>query len=197
MSEDSRYLRTERYLKRAFGLALERQPIEKVLVTNVVRDAEVSKAAFYLHYRDIYDLAGSYVVDLAQSDAGLMDFLQLYFSDPERFVARFFSFMAERQDRMDLLEDNGLLQRYSDALADAVAKRLGEYHYASSEQDGGAVVVYSLAGLIAIALKFAPESKGLAKALADLIATANRQAELAAKESLAAAIKQLDSDSLE
>ncbi|MEI3376354.1 MAG: TetR/AcrR family transcriptional regulator [Coriobacteriales bacterium] len=58
---DLRWRRTEKLLLKAFEQELEGTPLDKVKVVAVCETAEVSKAAFYAHYQDIYDLADAFV----------------------------------------------------------------------------------------------------------------------------------------
>ena len=58
---DLRWRRTERLLLEALAQELERVPLDKVKVVRLCEIAEVSKAAFYAHFRDIYDLADAFV----------------------------------------------------------------------------------------------------------------------------------------
>lgn len=58
---DLRWRRTEKLLLGALGQELEHTPLDKVKVITVCETAEVSKAAFYAHFHDIYDLADAFI----------------------------------------------------------------------------------------------------------------------------------------
>ncbi len=54
--KDRRYLRTQTMLKRQFLNMLEKQPVEKISVTRLCREADVNRTTFYAHYTDVYNL---------------------------------------------------------------------------------------------------------------------------------------------
>lgn len=55
-SKDPRVRRTRKYLQQAILALLERQDLASITVTQVSREAEINRATFYLHFRDITDL---------------------------------------------------------------------------------------------------------------------------------------------
>ena len=54
---DLRQRKTRKAIKKAFLKLHEKKPVEKITVKELAGIAQISKATFYLHYRDIYDLA--------------------------------------------------------------------------------------------------------------------------------------------
>ena len=54
---DLRTKKTLRSIKNAFIELRARKPLERITVKELAELAEVSKATFYLHYHDIYDLS--------------------------------------------------------------------------------------------------------------------------------------------
>ena len=63
---DLRVVKTERSIEGALRRLLRERPLEDITVKEIVREAEVSKPTFYLHYADKYELAqkvGRQVVD--------------------------------------------------------------------------------------------------------------------------------------
>ena len=54
---DLRQRKTRKAIKEAFLKLHEKKPVEKITVKELAGIAQISKATFYLHYRDIYDLA--------------------------------------------------------------------------------------------------------------------------------------------
>jgi|GEM_PF-5665210 len=55
-SKDPRVRRTRKYLQQAVLALLEKQDLASITVTQVTREAEINRATFYLHFRDITDL---------------------------------------------------------------------------------------------------------------------------------------------
>ena len=115
---DMRWIRTERHLLSAFGEAIETTPIEKITVTGVSRAAEVNKATFYLHYRDIFDLAQSYVDQLARDTVEELGDASVLFSEPRRFVSTLMKALAdeEKTRTTEAIAKNNLIPHYMSAL---------------------------------------------------------------------------------
>lgn len=115
---DMRWIRTERHLLSAFGEAIETTPIEKITVTGVSRAAEVNKATFYLHYRDIFDLAQSYVDQLARDTVEELGDASVLFSEPRRFVSTLMKALAdeEKARTTEAIAKNNLIPHYMSAL---------------------------------------------------------------------------------
>lgn len=53
---DRREIKTKRSIKNAFLKLRSKKEIEQITIRELAEEAEISKATFYLHYRDIYDL---------------------------------------------------------------------------------------------------------------------------------------------
>ena len=115
---DMRWIRTERHLLSAFGEAIETTPIEKITVTGIARAAEVNKATFYLHYRDIFDLAQSYVNQLACDTVEELGDASVLFSEPHRFVSTLMNALAdeEKARTVEAIAKSNLVPHYMDAL---------------------------------------------------------------------------------
>ena len=115
---DMRWIRTERHLLSAFGEAIETTPIEKITVTGVSRAAEVNKATLYLHYRDIFDLAQSYVDQLARDTVEELGDASVLFSEPRRFVSTLMKALAdeEKTRTTEAIAKNNLIPHYMSAL---------------------------------------------------------------------------------
>lgn len=54
---DLREKKTKRSIQNAFLQIRSKKPLEKITVKELCELAEISKATFYLHYKDIYDLS--------------------------------------------------------------------------------------------------------------------------------------------
>jgi len=79
---DLRVERTKRNIRSAFLALCAKKPIEKITVKELAQLANINKATFYLHYRDLYDLAeqmeSEFIEDcLARLPAGRTDFRQI------------------------------------------------------------------------------------------------------------------------
>ena len=54
---DLREKKTLRAIRTAFLQLRGQRPLEKITVKELCELAEISKATFYIHYRDLYDLS--------------------------------------------------------------------------------------------------------------------------------------------
>ncbi len=64
---DLREKKTMRAIHNAFLQLRKQKPLERITVKELAQLAEISKATFYLHYRDIYDLSGQLQNQVIQS----------------------------------------------------------------------------------------------------------------------------------
>ena len=124
--QDMRWQRTERHLMEEFGAALATTPLEKITVAGLARAAEINKATFYLHYRDVYDLAGVYVEARAARVVQEMDDdLGSFFTDPRAFVEALVAIMEREIGNgiADALAQNGLVPQFMNSLTQLLAER--------------------------------------------------------------------------
>ena len=54
---DLREKKTKRNIRNAFIELRAKKPLERISIKELAELAEISKATFYLHYKDIYDLS--------------------------------------------------------------------------------------------------------------------------------------------
>lgn len=82
---DLRERKTKRSIKNAFLQLRAQKPLERITVKELAELAEISKATFYLHYKDIYDLSSqlqneviqTILDDVTQPDVPLLDTVRL------------------------------------------------------------------------------------------------------------------------
>lgn len=82
---DIREKKTKRSIKNAFLQLRANKPLERITIKELTALAEISKATFYLHYRDIYDLSSQLqnevikdiVENIIQSGTSLLDTVKL------------------------------------------------------------------------------------------------------------------------
>lgn len=83
---DLREKKTKRNIKNAFLQLRAFKPLEKITIKELAELAEISKATFYLHYKDIYDLSDTLekeVIQLILKDIQTPD---IVFSDASQFT---------------------------------------------------------------------------------------------------------------
>lgn len=124
--QDMRWQRTERHLMEEFGAALATTPLEKITVAGLARAAEINKATFYLHYRDVYDLAGAYVEAQAARVVQEMEpHLEDFFDNPRAFVGALVSAMDHEthRDAAAAMARNRLVPQFMNSLTRLLGER--------------------------------------------------------------------------
>lgn len=121
---DMRWRRTERNLMEAFGKALRERPVEKISVTALARSADINKATFYLHYRDVYDLAEAFVRQTACAAVERMEYLEEFVSAPETFAAHFVEDLDAQRDEFAPLLENGFMPVFMDQFVESMSEAL-------------------------------------------------------------------------
>lgn len=76
---DKREIKTKRNIKNAFLKLRSKYDIEHITIKDIAEEAEISKATFYLHYKDIYDLSDTLGKELIEN-------LLRGISDPENYL---------------------------------------------------------------------------------------------------------------
>ncbi len=76
---DLREKKTKRSLHNAFLEIRSKKPLEKITVKELCERAEISKATFYLHYRDIYDISDTLQMEV-------IDDIIKFIDDPKDLV---------------------------------------------------------------------------------------------------------------
>ncbi len=96
---------TRRSLQKAMVELLKEKPIERITVRELADMADINRATFYLHYKDVYDLleqmeqaAISEMQEFLTSDA-IKDFS----SNGYPMVEQIFSYLYEHQERFSVL----------------------------------------------------------------------------------------------
>lgn len=147
---DLRYRRTERFLFEAFGAALRERPLDKITVTSLASAADINKATFYLHYRDIYDLAEAYVAFVAEKRVARMDYLGDYFDDPRRFVALLVADFETNKEEGINFGQNGLVHPFLNAFANAMHVRLREIKPVGDDKQSTMMARFVLNGILSL-----------------------------------------------
>lgn len=64
---DRREIKTRRSIKNAFLKLRSKKSIEQITIRELAEEAEISKATFYLHYHDIYDLSDTLGIEIIEN----------------------------------------------------------------------------------------------------------------------------------
>lgn len=135
---------------RAFETALRERPLDKVSVTALSAEAEINKATFYLHYRDVYDLASAYVRLQAEQAVEEIDYAEAFFNDPSLFASRLIDDFERRKDDMKVLGDNWLMHLFMDEFATRLGERLDAVQPPPDDLFPHIMLMFILSGILGL-----------------------------------------------
>lgn len=92
---DLRVKRTRKRIADAFIRLRAKQPLDKITVTELAKLAEINKATFYLHYKDIYDLADHLENEILDECLAEIPFKAFFNHDAFRLMAMSFESHSE------------------------------------------------------------------------------------------------------
>lgn len=147
---DIRWIRTERYLMKAFGEALQTEPIDKIKVTEIARAAEINKATFYLHYHDVYDLAENYARNEAKNIVENIDNVEDFFYSPKHFVTTLVNALSEAQVRqaVENIALNRLMPLFMNGLCESLDSEFRKIRPVPEDNESSIVVAFFTHGLM-------------------------------------------------
>ena len=100
---DLREKKTKRSIKQAFLQLREQKPLERITIKELAELAEISKATFYLHYKDIYDLSGQLETEVIQDVLRRIDHPADFLTDPSLFLTELVGAFQSCQQSIDVL----------------------------------------------------------------------------------------------
>ena len=100
---DLREKKTRRSIRSAFLQLRARKPLERITVKELCELAEISKATFYLHYHDLYDLSDHLQQEVVQSILSSITHPERFASEHERFVLELFDAFCAQQSLIEIL----------------------------------------------------------------------------------------------
>lgn len=120
---DLREKKTKRSIKNAFIQLRAEKPLERISVKELAELAEISKATFYLHYHDIYDLSVQLQKEVLKDILDSIPNPELVLSDNVKFIELLFHAFHTHQTLIDILFSGS----QSSILPDSIEKELKEY----------------------------------------------------------------------
>ncbi len=100
---DLREKKTKRSIKNAFIQLRSQKPLEKISVKELTELAEISKATFYLHYHDIYDLSHQLQMEVIQNILDSLHNPDMFLSNEAQFTKDLFHAFLSQQTLIDIL----------------------------------------------------------------------------------------------
>ena len=100
---DLREQKTKKSIRNAFLELRAHKPLERITVKELAELAQISKATFYLHYQDIYDLSTRMQDDVIRRVLESIERADLFMEDPTLFTMQLFSAFNAQQHLIDIL----------------------------------------------------------------------------------------------
>lgn len=140
--EDARWQRAEASIIKAFGEAVASSPLAELSVTALAKQAGISKAAFYLHYRSLDELCGAFAAHLADCVADELAASPSPLTDPTGFALRLIDVFSKPASHRyaGVLAANNVAGPFIDRLTERVAAQVPAEHQLS--------LAFALSGLM-------------------------------------------------
>lgn len=109
---DLRVKKTKTGIINAFLQLRAKKPLERITVKELSDLAEINKATFYLHYKDIYDLSEKLENDLFERVFNSIEHPKSALSDPKLFIGELIRGFASNKPLIDIIfgrERNNIL----------------------------------------------------------------------------------------
>ncbi len=100
---DLREKKTKRSITNAFLNLRSKKPLEKITVKELSELAEISKATFYLHYKDIYDLSEQLQNEVIQNILRNITHPEYCLTDSKAFTEELFCAFHNEQNLIEIL----------------------------------------------------------------------------------------------
>ncbi len=100
---DLRERKTKRAIKDAFLQLRAKKPLERITIKDLSDLAEISKATFYLHYKDIYDLSEQLQSEVVQEIMGAVSQDEAALVDMEQTAKKLYVAFCSHQHLIDIL----------------------------------------------------------------------------------------------
>ncbi len=100
---DLREKKTRRSIRQAFLKLRKTKPVEKISIKELAELAEISKATFYLHYKDIFDLSDQLQNEVIQSVLESLTHPEFFLADAALFTRELASSFYAQRDAIEVL----------------------------------------------------------------------------------------------
>lgn len=117
---DLRVEKTKRSIINAFLNIRSRKPLEKITIKELAELAEINKATFYLHYRDIYDLSESLERDVVESTIHSIEHPEYVFTKSEQFTRELVISFSANEQLIKILFEGNRGERFVTLLEDGI-----------------------------------------------------------------------------
>ena len=125
---DRREIKTKRSIKNAFLKLRSKKEIEQITIRELAEEAEISKATFYLHYRDIYDLSDTLGNEIIENLVKGISNSDNIIEDPAAFTRELaFAFLAQK-NIIDILFSGSREYKLADQIEQSIRTLVFHIH---------------------------------------------------------------------
>lgn len=128
---DLREKKTKRNIRNAFIELRAKKPLERISIKELAELAEISKATFYLHYKDIYDLSENLQKEVIDNVLNCISRPNLFLTDEIQFTKELFQAFHSHDSLIEILfsgsQSTVLSIHIENALKDYIFKQIPEY----------------------------------------------------------------------
>ncbi|MDE6833928.1 MAG: TetR/AcrR family transcriptional regulator [Ruminococcus sp.] len=129
---DLRVEKTKRNIINAFINLRSRKPIEKITIRELAELAQINKATFYLHYRDIYELTEILEKDVIQSALMNIEHPESVFKDNKLFTKELVTAIFANEPLIRVLFEGNrsgrFIELFEKGIIELVKKSYPEYN---------------------------------------------------------------------
>ena len=125
---DKRELKTKRSIKNAFLKLRSQKDIEQITIKEIAEQAEISKATFYLHYRDIYDLSDTLGAEIMETILKDITNPNNIIDDPAIFTRELVTAFIAQKSMIDILFSGSQSYKLVDNIERSIRGLVFELH---------------------------------------------------------------------
>lgn len=130
---DIRVKKTRSSIINAFLKLRSGKALEKITIKELAEEAQINKATFYLHYKDIYDLSDSIENEIEENIMRSIEHPDTVVSNPKRFVKELaYAFFSNRAIINIVFSD-----RQQNSLIDGIERRIKKLVYETNPEYSG------------------------------------------------------------
>lgn len=125
---DKREIKTKRSIKNAFLKLRSKKNIEQITIKELAEEAEISKATFYLHYKDIYDLSDTLGTEVIENILKGISNPDNIINDPATFTRELFNAFLSQKSMINILFSGSQNYKLADNIEQCIREFVFELH---------------------------------------------------------------------
>lgn len=125
---DKREIKTKRSIKNAFLKLRSKKNIEQITIKELAEEAEISKATFYLHYKDIYDLSDTLGTEVIENILKGISNPDNIINEPATFTRELFYAFLSQKSMINILFSGSQNYKLADNIEQCIRELVFELH---------------------------------------------------------------------